>query len=70
MRTRYHSDNGAPCWKCSGTVYTYVVDDAVTHINAVCVTCGGDNTFHPPYGCSIDTEVSVSAAHRNGWSAS
>jgi hypothetical protein len=65
MRMRYHSDNGAPCWRCDGTIYTYTVDDAVTYVMAVCLGCGRDNTFHPPANCNgCDSPRAVSLAHR------
>jgi hypothetical protein len=70
MRKRFDSDNGAPCLKCSGTDYTYTVDDAVTYVSAVCITCGGDNMFYPPSPIPVDTTAQqVSAAHRieAGW---
>lgn len=64
MRERYHSDNGAPCWKCSCTIYTYTVDDTVTYVGATCITCGADNMFDPPKFHPLDFVALVSAAHR------
>ncbi len=64
MRKRYHSDNGAPCWRCSGTIYTYTVDDCVTYIGATCIGCGGDNMFYPQSMQPLDKPESVSAEHR------
>lgn len=69
MRMRYHSDNGASCWRCSGTIYTYTVDDCVTYVGATCIACGADNMFYPPKHCALDTAAFVSTAHREagGW---
>lgn len=66
MRMRYHSDNGAPCWKCAGTIYTYTVDDAVTYVGATCIGCGADNMFYPPkhWQMSLNEAANVSASHR------
>jgi hypothetical protein len=64
MRTRLHSDDGAPCWRCDGTIFTYTVDDTVTYIGATCIGCGADNMFYPPAHSDLDTAASVSAAHR------
>lgn len=64
MKTRFHSDNGAPCWRCSGTIYTYTVDDTVTYVGAKCIGCHADNMFYPPADYAIDTAALVSTAHR------
>jgi len=66
MRMRYHSDDGAPCWKCNSTSYGYAVDDLVTYINAWCIACGADNVFYPPRDVVRPyTTNMVSAAHRD-----
>lgn len=64
MKTHLHSDNGAPCWRCSGTIYTYTIDDCVTYIGATCIGCRADNMFYPPKDYAVDTAAFVSAAHR------
>ena len=71
MRTHYHSDDGAPCWKCSGTIFTYTVDDTVSYVAAYCIGCGADNMFQPKTAMT-DAMVKaafVSEAHRQsaGW---
>jgi hypothetical protein len=63
MRNRYHSDNGAECWRCSCTVYTYTVDDCVTFVAATCIACGGDNMFYTK-AAFLDSASAVSEAHR------
>lgn len=64
MKTQFHSDNGAPCWRCSGTIYTYTVDTYVTYVGATCVSCRADNMFFPPKPFACETAADVSAAHR------
>lgn len=67
MRNRYHSDNGADCWRCGGSIYTYTVDDCVTYVGACCISCGADNMFYPPRTLEdlpLDTPSNVSTAHR------
>lgn len=64
MKTHFHSDNGAPCWRCDGTIYTYTVDEFVTYVAARCIGCRADNMFYPPKDCAVDTAANVSAAHR------
>jgi hypothetical protein len=64
MKMNFHSDNGAPCWRCSGTIYTYTVDDCVTYVGARCIGCRADNMFYPPSHCGVDRASDVSAAHR------
>jgi hypothetical protein len=63
-KTYFHSDNGTPCWRCSGTIYTYTVDESVTYVGARCIGCHADNMFYPTR-CAFDTAADVSAAHRN-----
>jgi hypothetical protein len=63
MKTDFHSDNGAPCWRCNGTIYTYTVDDQVTYVGARCIGCGADNMFYP--SSAVDTAAFVSWAHRD-----
>jgi hypothetical protein len=43
MRMRFHTDNGAPCSKRSGTNYGYTVDDSVSFVGAWCIMCGTDS---------------------------
>lgn len=62
MKMNYHSDNGAPCWRCLGTIYTYTVDDEVTYVGARCIGCGADNMFYP--AGAVDTAQNVSWSHR------
>lgn len=64
MKTHLHSDNGAACWRCDGTIYTYTVDEYVTYVGARCIGCRADNMFYPPKGHALDTAADVSAAHR------
>jgi hypothetical protein len=64
MKTRFYTDNGAPCWGCKGTIYGYTVDDAVTYVSAHCLACGRDNMFNPPKSTPLDTAAKISAAHR------
>lgn len=64
MKLHYHSDNGAPCWRCQGTIYTYTVDDAVSFVLANCHGCGADNMFYPPQALVFDCAADVSATHR------
>ena len=63
MKQHFHSDNGAACWRCDGTIYTYTVDEYVTYVGARCVSCQADNMFYPP-AAKLDTAADVSAAHR------
>lgn len=64
MKRQFHSDNGANCWRCDGTIYTYTVDEYVSYVGATCISCRADNIFHPPKGAPLDTAANVSAAHR------
>lgn len=65
MRTHFWSDNGAACWKCEGTCYRYTFDDSVSLIATICVSCGGDNVFVPPWPLTGESTVTeVSLAHR------
>jgi hypothetical protein len=64
MKTTFYSDNGAPCWRCSCTVYTYTVDDCVSYVGATCFACRADNMFFPPSHCTLDAAANISAAHR------
>lgn len=64
MKKHFHSDSGAPCWRCSGTIYSYIVDDIVSYVAARCVSCRADNMFFPPRHRAIDTAANVSASHR------
>ena len=65
MRMHFYSDNGAPCWRCSGTIYSYGVDDLVTYVAARCISCHADNMFYPPKHCSgCDSPSATSLAHR------
>jgi hypothetical protein len=66
VKMNFHSDNGAACWRCSGTIYTYTVDDTVTYVDARCVSCGADNMFYPR--SAVDTPQHVSWAHRDTYS--
>jgi hypothetical protein len=69
MKTHLHSDNGAPCWRCDGTIYTYTVDPYVTYVGARCVGCRADNMFYPPKPFNAETAADVSAAHRESQKA-
>lgn len=64
MKLRFHSDNGAPCWRCSGTIYTYTVDPYVTYVAATCTSCRADNMFFPAKPFAPETAADISAAHR------
>ena len=65
MKVHFHSDNGAPCWRCSGTIYKYTVDEYVSYVAASCIGCRADNMFIPAKSLSLeDTPARVSQAHR------
>jgi hypothetical protein len=64
MKMHFHSNEGAPCWRCSHTIYDYTVDEFVTYVGARCAGCGADNMFYPPEHCGTDTTFGVAAAHR------
>lgn len=65
MKTTFHTDNARPCWRCSGTIATYTVDDAVTLIDVYCHGCHARDAFvandHEP---PLTTAAEISAAHR------
>lgn len=64
MKIHFHSDNGAPCWRCDGTIYTYTVDSYVSFVAARCVSCRADNMFFPLKPFAPEKAADVSAAHR------
>ena len=64
MKTQYHTDDAAPCWKCSGTIATYTVDDAVSLIDVLCVACHRTDVFRALTAKPLECAADVSAAHR------
>lgn len=62
----YASDNGAPCGKCKGTIYTYEVVLAAGQMRAICHTCTATYvvTFNAIAGPAPDSAASCSHAHR------
>lgn len=64
MRSEFHSDNAAPCWHCRGTIVTYTVDDSVSLIDVLCVSCRRRDVFRPARITALECVADVSAAHR------
>ena len=62
MKRRFYSDNGAPCWKCNGTIYQYTTDDTVSLVDVYCWSCGSSDLFRANQ--EFETAAEVSAAHR------
>jgi hypothetical protein len=62
MQTTFHSDNGKPCFKCRGTIFTYHCDDAVSLVDAICVSCNTRDLFAAQQ--TPVTAAQASAAHR------
>src|SRR4051812_10439870 len=62
MRSTFHSDNGAACYRCSGTIYTYHCDDAVSLVDTVCISCNARDVFTT--SATPSTPPEASAAHR------
>jgi hypothetical protein len=64
-KTAFHSDNGAPCYRCTGTIFTYHCDDAVSLVDTVCISCRARDVFSV---CPTPTTAAeMSAAHRHYW---
>jgi hypothetical protein len=63
MRMMLYSDNGAPCFKCGGTIHAYHCDDAVSLIDTVCISCRARNVISVTK--TPTTPAEVSAAHRS-----
>ena len=62
MKTTFYSDNGARCYRCSGTIHAYHCDDAVSLIDIDCVSCkAADLISVTPMPT---TPAQASAAHR------
>lgn len=66
----FATDNGAPCPKCKGTIYTYrtTKNGTATKVSANCIGC------HARYPVAFElradislTPAVVSAAHRARW---
>jgi hypothetical protein len=61
-RSKFYSDNAAPCWKCGGTIVEYVTDDTVSLIDVLCISCRNRDVFSATG--NPDTAAAISAAHR------
>jgi hypothetical protein len=59
---QFYSDNGAPCWACSGTIMEYRCDDSVSIVDAICVSCHAREPFYPD--APHRDPAALSAAHR------
>jgi hypothetical protein len=62
MKTTFHSDNGKPCYRCGGTIFTYHCDDAVSLIDTLCISCHARDVFTAKR--TPTTPAQASAAHR------
>ena len=64
MKTRYHTDNAAPCWSCDGTVASYDVDDTVSLVDVYCYGCHARDVFSRPTNLAPISADQCSAMHR------
>ncbi len=64
MKTRFGTDNAAPCWSCQGTIASYTVDDTVSIVDVYCYGCHWRDLFTRPTNTMPDTAAECSAMHR------